>query len=63
MALLFPSSFPHTFPSNPLTGERNFYMLQLSAQEVIDPTKKGGMARFINHSWYETRGIGCVRSC
>lgn len=32
-------------------GERNFYMLQLSGQEVIDPTKRGGMARFINHSW------------
>ncbi|GBG73012.1 hypothetical protein CBR_g12731 [Chara braunii] len=31
-------------------GERNAYMLRLTSQEVIDASKKGSLARFINHS-------------
>lgn len=26
------------------------YLMSLSAREVVDPTEKGNMARFINHS-------------
>ncbi|CAI5963531.1 unnamed protein product [Closterium sp. NIES-65] len=33
-------------------GEKNVYLLKLNAREVIDPTKMGAAARFVNHSWY-----------
>ncbi|CAI5996276.1 unnamed protein product [Closterium sp. NIES-64] len=31
-------------------GEKNVYLLKLNAREVIDPTKMGAAARFVNHS-------------
>jgi SET domain-containing protein len=31
-------------------GQSHTYLMDLSKQEVIDATMKGGIARFINHS-------------
>lgn len=35
----------------PFTGLRDAYIISLNANEFIDATKKGTLARFINHSW------------
>lgn len=32
------------------SGQRHFYFMSLNKDEVIDATKRGGVARFINHS-------------
>lgn len=31
------------------------YIIYLNADESIDATRKGSLARFINHSWYVLR--------
>ncbi len=33
-----------------MEGEKHFYFMSLKADQVIDATRKGGIARFINHS-------------
>lgn len=38
----------------PWTGLRDAYIISLNANEFIDATKKGTLARFINHSWWAT---------
>lgn len=32
-------------------GVKDAYIISLNASEAIDATKKGSLARFINHSW------------
>lgn len=32
-------------------GLKDVYIIPLNARECIDATKKGNLARFINHSW------------
>lgn len=33
------------------SGLKDAYIIYLNAYESIDATKKGSLARFINHSW------------
>lgn len=50
----------HTFPFNGDkfylimwldTGLKDAFIISLNSSESIDATKKGSLARFINHSW------------
>lgn len=34
-----------------MVGLKDAYIISLNASESIDATRKGSLARFINHSW------------
>lgn len=48
--LFFWNQFPISV--RPAAGVRDAFIISLNASESIDATKKGSLARFINHSWW-----------